>query len=332
MIERNEVNMKSKGGSELQAERLYKYVPKELTDQFQVTLSRVRDLDENKFRIYWIHDLPFDPELKHMSNQSSLDRFHEIVFCSQWQYNQFQLVHNIPFQRNIRVINSGIVPIEYKPRDNKQIRLIYTSTPQRGLEILIPVFDALTKAYPNLDLHLDVFSSFKIYGWDEADKSFEPLYKMCRDHPNITYHGFQPNEVVREYLQKAHILAYPSIWMECNSASIAEAMSAGCMVVAPNYGGIVDGTGALGVHYQWLEDKNQHAQEFYGVLHAAITHVQTEDQQNYLQFVKMYADNRYNITRFAGTWKSLMESVIQRNPPKSLRPVDSGNYFQYKTL
>ena len=328
MIERNEVNKNSKGGSELQAERVRSYIPEDLLNQFQITTTRVRDLDEDKYRVYWIQDLPWDPELTHLSNKSSVDRFHEIVFCSQWQYNQFQLIHNIPYQSNIKVINNGVVPIDFDPKGDETIRLIYTSTPQRGLEILLPVFDALSKEFPNI--HLDVFSSFKIYGWDESDKQYEPLYNMCRDHPNITYHGFQPNEIVRDFLKRAHIFAYPSIWMECNSMAIAEAMSAGCMVIAPNYGGIVDGTGALGVHYQWVDNKQEHAQIFYNILKAAIGNVTNEEQQNYLNFVKVYADNRYNMDRIGLTWKALLESVVARNPSKSLTSTTSGKFFEYK--
>lgn len=329
MIERNEINKNSRGGSELQAERVRSYIPEDLLNQFQITTTRVRDLDEDKYRVYWIQDLPWDPELTHLADKSSVDRFHEIVFCSQWQYNQFQLIHNIPYQTNIKVINNGVVPIDLLPKSDETIRLIYTSTPQRGLEILLPVFDALSKEFPNI--HLDVFSSFKIYGWDESDRQYEQLYNTCRDHPNITYHGFQPNEVVREYLQKAHIFAYPSIWMECNSMAIAEAMSAGCMVIAPNYGGIVDGTGALGIHYQWVPDKQEHAQIFYNILKTAVNTVTSEEQQNYLNFVKVYADNRYSMDRIGLTWKSLLESVVARNPSKSLTLTASGKFFQYKS-
>jgi hypothetical protein len=62
------------------------------------------------------------------------------------------------------VLESGIEPAPESclQKDNDTIRLVYTSTPQRGLEILVPVFKYLTERHKNI--HLDVFSSFKIYG------------------------------------------------------------------------------------------------------------------------------------------------------------------------
>ena len=79
-------------------------------------------------------------------------------------------------------MESGIEPAPadvFDMKDKEKIRLVYTSTPQRGLEILVPVFEKLAEVHP--DIHLDVFSSFKIYGWDDADKQFEPLYNRIRD-------------------------------------------------------------------------------------------------------------------------------------------------------
>jgi len=328
-FKRNEQNAKSQGGSELMAERLFSYLPTELTDQFQFTLSRVRELEEDKYRIYWVHDLPWDPELQHLKESSSIARFHKIVFCGNWQYNQFQNVLNIPFSPDISVINTGIIPLQPIAKDINTIRLIYTSTPQRGLEILIPVFEELCKHFPNI--HLDVFSSFKIYGWEQRDADYEILYDRCRNHPNITYHGFQSNDVVRSYVEKAHILAYPSIWMECNSQSIAEAMSGGAMVVAPNYGGIVEGTGNLAMTYTFLEDKNAHANLFFQMMVHAIRTVNTEEMQNYLQLVKMYADHRYHINNISKIWENLLESVVATAPSKSLAPIRAtSNYFEYK--
>jgi glycosyltransferase involved in cell wall biosynthesis len=328
MYSKNELNSKARGGSELMAERLLTRLPEELVNEFQFILSRVRDIDESKFRIYWVHDLPWDPETNHLKNQTSIDRFHQIVFCGDWQYNQFQNICKLPWQSNIRVINNGIIPFSPEgKKSNEEIRLIYTSTPQRGLEILLPVFDALSKKYDNI--HLDVFSSFKIYGWEERDKSYEPLYDMARNHPKITYHGFQPNEVVREHLEKAHILAYPSIWMECNSLAVIEAMSAGVMCVHPNYGGIVDSTGNLSISYPWLEDKNAHANEFYQVMCYAIENVLNDDLQNYLKFVKIYADQRYNIDGISSRWRGLLGSIVAQNPSKEI-PKAPTSYFNYK--
>lgn len=315
-FERNELNKNSKGGTERMMEGLYSRIDPELMSKFQIIPSRVRELQNDKIRIYWLHDLPGDPETNHLKDQSSRDRFHKIVYCGNWQMTQYQGQLNIPHDQHTCVLETATTPLPWQPKSKEEVRLVYTSTPQRGLEILIPVFEELCKTHDNIVL--DVFSSFKIYGWDDYDKQFEPLYERCRQHPKINYHGFAPNEVVRETVQKAHILAYPSIWLECNSASIIEAMSAGVMCVHPNYGGLVDTSGGLTTMYNWDKDVNTHANIFYSVLDHAISSVNNDQVQNYLKFVKEYADTRYSWNKIAAQWTGLLNQLADTYKDKDL--------------
>lgn len=333
-IEENEISVNSNGGTELVkrglGERLEKASPG-ILDDFQIICSRVRELKDDKIRIYWLHDLPEDPETNHLSKKDSRDRFHHLTFCGEWQYNRYRDYLGIGYSEKHSVIDNGIEPIELLPKPKDEIRLIYTSTPQRGLAILVPVFEALCEKYDNITL--DVFSSFGIYGWKESDKPFEDLFEKCRQHPKINYHGFQPNAIVREHLQKAHIFAYPSIWMECNSVATMEAMSAGCLVVTPNYGGLVDTTGKITMMYQGDSDPQVHAQKFYNSLDHAISIAQNEQTVSYTKFVKAYADSRYNWNNVTFQWMTLLTELKHRYADVESRrlPVVSENVISYKT-
>src|SRR5690606_2058708 len=115
-----------------------------------------------------------------------------IIFVSNWQQHTYNMVLGVPFAES-RVIRNGITTTEFKPKDNEgPIRLIYHTTPHRGLELLIPAFIEASKHY---DLHLDVFSSFDAYGWGERDQQYEELFNLISEQNNITNHGFQTNEV-----------------------------------------------------------------------------------------------------------------------------------------
>lgn len=324
----NEISKNSKGGTELMKMGLEERLPAELLEDFQIICSRVRKIEEDKIRVYWLHDLPEDPETNHLKDEASRDRFHKIVFCGNWQYNRYVDYLGIPPSDKCITLETAIEPITFDPKPMDEIRLIYTSTPQRGLELLVPVFEELCKKHDNIVL--DVFSSFNIYGWPDSDKHFEALFERCRKHPKINYHGAQPNDVVREALKKAHILAYPSIWMECNSRSVIEAMSAGALCVHPNLAGLADTSGALNFTYQWDHDKSVHANKFFGVLDHAITSVKQEELQNYLKFVKVYADSRYNWTKVASQWKDMLEGLKQRYPTVESRKIPA-EMFTYRT-
>jgi glycosyltransferase involved in cell wall biosynthesis len=320
-FEVNEISANSKGGTELMRMGLEERLPAELLEDFQIICSRVRKIEEDKIRIYWLHDLPEDPETNHLKESVSRDRFHKMVFCGNWQYNRYRDYLSVPHDDSGIVLETAIDPIDFEPKSKDEVRLIYTSTPQRGLELLVPAFIELCKKHDNIVL--DVFSSFNIYGWADSDKQFEKLFDVCRNHPKINYHGAQPNEVVREALKKAHILAYPSIWMECNSRSVIEAMSAGALCVHPNFAGLPDTAGGMNFMYQWDEDKRKHLNKFYGSLDNAISIVNQEEVQNYLRLVKMYADSRYNWDKVAQQWHDLLTALKAKYPTAESRKIPS---------
>jgi len=322
----NEISVNSKGGTELLKMELEKRLPEGLIDDFQIICSRVRQIEDDKIKVYWLHDLPEDPETSHLKNSESRDRFHQLVFCGQWQYTRYRDYLGVPHDQNSLVIDNGVQPLDTHQKPKGEVRLVYFSTPQRGLEILVPVFEELCKRHENIVL--DVFSSYSIYGWHDADKRFEEVFERCRQHPKINYHGTQSNEVVREALKNAHIMAYPSIWMECNSRAVIEAMSAGLLCVHPNYGGLVDTSGGMNMMYQWDTDINRHANVFAGVLSHAIDTVQTEQTQNYLRLVKTYADTRFSWDRIAPQWIGLLNNLKQRYPTLESRKMQP--MFTYK--
>jgi len=323
-----EMQKKSNGGTEQTCRMIESNLSPEVLKDFQIIPSRVTELLEDKIRVYHCHDLAHDPEIAHLRDQSSRDRFHKIVCCGNWQWNQYHTHLGLPYDAKTVVIETPIEPIPYMEKPKDKIRLIYTSTPQRGLGILVPVFVELAKRYPNI--HLDVFSSFSIYGWDQADDPYKALFDICKTHPQITYHGSQPNDVVREHLQKAHIFAYPSIWQECNSRSLIEAMSAGCMCVHSNLAGLSDTAGGMTSMYHLEEDVNKHAAKFYHILDNAIRMTHQENVINFLQFVKQYADVRFNIRRIAAQWNDLLTSLASEYPTVESRALPK-QMFRYKT-
>lgn len=323
----NDMQQKSNGGTEQTCRMIQSNLPADLLEDFQIIPSRVRNIKEDKIRIYHLHDLPEDPETNHLKEQTSRDRFHKMVFCGHWQYNRYINFLGVPQNDKCAVIETPIQPIEYVEKSKDEIRLIYTSTPQRGLALLVPVFEELAKKYDNI--YLDVFSSFAIYGWSDADKQFQELFDRCKNHPRIVYHGSSPNEKVRETLQKAHIFAYPSIWYECNSRALIEAMSAGVLCLHPNLAGLSDTSGSLTSMYQYIEDHNAHANKFYHLLDQAISIVNEDNTQNYLRYVKTYADNRFNIGKIARQWEDVLRGLKEQYPSAAVRGIPK-EMFRYK--
>lgn len=319
----DELSAKAMGGTELMGSRLESSFDPEFLSNFQIIRSRVRDLDPTKIRILWLHDLPDDPESHHLAN-GGWNKFHCLVFVSNWQMQAYIAKYDIPYSRCV-VLQNAIYPIEAHEKPKDKISLAYWSTPHRGLNILVPVFEKLCETHPNIELN--VFSSFNIYGWPERDKPFEELFERCKQHPQINYYGSLPNHELREHLKKNHILAYPSTWVETSCLVLIEAMSAGMLCIHPNLGALYETASNWTSMYQFQENPNVHAGHFYRYLDDALSYLYNPEIQSRIESQKTFADIFYNWTIRQTQWKALLDSLIDL--PRDL-PEAKSQSFVYK--
>jgi glycosyltransferase involved in cell wall biosynthesis len=305
----SDVNQTSNGGTELLARKLEALMDPALMENFQIVPSRLRgELDESKIRIFWAHDLADDPESAHLAKEG-WRKYHKLVFVSNYQMQTYIAKFNIPWNR-CQVILNAVEPLDYiEDKDNSTIRLVYHSTPHRGLNLLVPVFKKLTETNP--DIRLDVFSSFHLYGWGDNDTPFQPVFDAMKDNENITNHGTVTNDVIRSTLSNAHIHAYPSTWVETSCLCLMEAMSAGLMCVHPNLGALPETAANWTMQYQWDEDQNRHASMFYHTLQHAISVVRENRNLGQLKSQRAYANVFYNWNLRKMQWETFLQSLLE---------------------
>ena len=308
----DELSSNAMGGTEMQKYALFHKLDPELRDKFQFICSRVRDIDPELIPILWLHDLWQDPEAMRLKDPAFRKPFGKMVFVSEWQRDSYVKNLGIP-KADTHVIRNAIEPFTldsmwHKPTPNP-IRLIYHTTPHRGLELLIPVFEYIWERCSQ-NIILDVYSSFNIYGWPQRDAQYEELFERCRQHPGIIYHGYQPNDVIRAALKKTHIFAYPSIWQETSCIAMIEAMSAGCYCIAPNYGALQETMGGYGLCYEWFKDMDSHAITFTAALIHTIRKIESgelswPDEAFEAQYHRFHLD--YNWSHRIDQWESFLE-------------------------
>lgn len=312
-MEVNELSQNAKGGTELMLEALHNNLPKDLMDHFQIIPSRVREVDDSKIKIYWLHDLPGDPESEHLRN-GGWNRFDKLVFVSNWQMQAYQQHYGLPWYKCV-VLHNAIDPIPAVEKPKDKIKLIYHTTPHRGLNILCSVYDQLCDEFDNIEL--DVYSSFKIYGWEQRDEPYRELIDYCKQHPKINYHGSVPNAEIRKALQQAHIYAYPNIWQETSCISLIEAMSAGLFCIHPNYAALYETASNWTWMYQWHENPKDHAKLFYELTSNAIRLYNHPDTTTTLHAQKAYVDAFYGWHNRKNQWQNLLVSML-----KDLKRID----------
>jgi glycosyltransferase involved in cell wall biosynthesis len=307
------------GGTQLMGRWLEQRLPAELLGKFQIHLSRFAAADPDRIQIFWTHEhvAPTDPELAHLAD-GGWRKFHRIVFVSNWQAQAYISYFGIPWSRCL-VLHNAIEPLavgadRFDPLPaGRPIRLIYTSVPWRGLTILCKVFNKICEERE--DVELDVYSSFKLYGWDDPPQYLD-LFDALQRNARARYHGAVPNQQVREALASSHVFAYPSVWPETSCLCLMEAMSAGLACVHPNYGALYETAADTTMMYQWQEHPATHAAVFHQALTTAINAVRNGDKEflSRLASQKSYADEHYNWERRAAQWEEFLRSIAHLPP------------------
>lgn len=315
-IKRNETTVNAMGGTELLAYDLHRNVPQDILKEFQIVSSRKRELDPTKIRIFWCHDLPGDPESEFLRQQNNHSLFHKYVFVSNWQMQQYIGAYGLPWNKCI-VLQNAITPIPECTKSKDKINLVYFSTPHRGLDILVPVFEKLCEVYKNI--HLDVYSSFNLYGWPARDAPFKNLFNRITEHPNMTNHGSITHDGIIKALQNSHILAYPSTWPETSCLVLLESMSAGLLCVHPNYAALYETAANWTMMYQYNENKNEHAAIFYDVLCNAIEKINTNEAVSSIESTKKYVDIFYSWQNRSIEWQAFLSSLLRNVKDRSIK-------------
>lgn len=224
-----------KGGSDIMLDGLKRHVNLDGINIIQ-SVCRENLIDLDKKNILWQH-LPADQlyvqGIRDKYFQRQLDA---TVMVSNWQHERYRLMHQIPLN-NVFVIKNAIEPIEFIPRSNDKVKVIYASAPYRGLDVMLAAFEYLNRD----DVELDVYSSTIIYGSDyveyEGDK-YEPLFQKARELKNVSYKGYAPHDNLIKALQNADILAYPCTFEETSCLTAIEGLAAGCQVITTNIGAL----------------------------------------------------------------------------------------------
>jgi glycosyltransferase involved in cell wall biosynthesis len=191
-----------------------------------------------------------------------------------------------------------------------KIKLLYTSTPWRGLIILLKAIEVLNKTRD--DFEVDIYSSTKIYGskFDENEKDkFTDLFEKCKNTKNVNYHGYTFNGEIRRAVEKAHIYAYPSIFEETSCLAIIEAMSAGCHVVTTNYGALPETCGEFATMIEFDSSGQNLIERYAETLNSVIDNYRDNLYKDDLEMQIKYYNKNYSWETRIQEWKNFLNYV-----------------------
>ena len=307
---------KPRGGTELLLESLHQCLEPEALDGINLILSSTDPslLKASQINVLWNHhsyDQAAVANLRHQKYLAAIDHF---VYVSHWQYEKFRMAFKIPDGKST-VIKNAIRSLDLVKKPPK-LKLIYASTPWRGLKVLLDSFEQLNRD----EVELDIYSSTIIYGpeFDRQNRAtFEPLFERARGMKNVNYKGYAPNSAVREALQSSHILAYPSIWQETSCLTAIEAAMAGCHVVTTNFGALPETLAEWGTYVTIDGDESALTRRYTAALQKSVDEFWDLEVQRRLQAQHEYFKRFYAWEVRQSQWRDFLTSL--RTNARSVR-------------
>lgn len=170
---------------------------------------------------------------------------------SHWQGNIISQVSNFPIEKVHVLSNAVHLPYYQEKVERRRKRLIYSSTPVRGLQFMPQIYRTLKVKHPDLELY--VFSSFDRYSQDwppqsrYEDKPYDTLFEELKSLPGcVVKKSLLQKDLAKEFM-KASILTYPTAFPETCCNTTLEAQAAGCAIVTSDLASLRETVGNAGI-------------------------------------------------------------------------------------
>ena len=213
--------------------------------------------------VLWTQHAADQPAVKGLSHGSVRSDWDALVAVSGWHRDTLIKRFDLDPTRVMTLRNAIAPRFESLFADEAHLRcekagppvLTYTSTPFRGLAVLIEAFPELRKFDPALTLR--VFSSMQVYQHSAERDAYAALYARCRETNGVDYRGSIPQPELAAELRSATALAYPSTFAETSCIAVMEALAAGLLVVTTDLGALGETSLGYGVLAPPLGDESR---------------------------------------------------------------------------
>jgi glycosyltransferase involved in cell wall biosynthesis len=223
----------------------------------------------------------------------------DLVVCvSGWQRKQLMKHLGLGAEKSVVLRNAMAPAFEnlFASRDalaqakSGPLRLAYTSTPFRGLDILLEVFPSFRARRPGATL--DVYSSMAVY--QTPNDPHQDLYRKARSLAGVNYAGSIPQVALAGALSKAHILSYPNTFPETSCIAVMEALGAGLRVVTSELGALPETTGGHARLVPMGKNRDDYVGRFRKALQAPYA-IESEADRAYGQVVEMNRTSTWRV-------------------------------------
>lgn len=181
--------------------------------------------------VLWNHMRPDQPAMLHMFKTETLNALDRIVYVSESQRQSFvdarPVNQPLPLAGSHTIVIGNAIAPNFENMFSSALEILetkkckggYTSTPYRGLAVLSKI----------QEIPIEVYSSMRVYQGD--DTVFQTMYDSLKNNDCLELKGSVSQKDLAKHMRSIAFLVYPSIFTECHSIALIEAMAAGLKVI-----------------------------------------------------------------------------------------------------
>lgn len=270
----------------------------------------VRDLVGARVPIVlWVHADTDARSTSVLKDEDIANRFSAFAFVSEWQRQRYLATFALPSSKT-RVLRHAVAPPFERRSDRGEPvlpamqdppLLVYTSTPTRGLSLLVDCWPEIRRHSPRA--RLKVFSSMGVYNTPDSDDLLR-LYDRCRASPGIEYGGSIPQPKLAQEMKGATVFAYPTRFAETACIAALEAMAAGAVVISSDHGALSETTNGFGRLIAADPDQSRFLARFAAVVGSVLDQIAARDAtlERDLRAQVAFINERCTWRRRGGEW------------------------------
>lgn len=276
-----------------------------------------------KFTMVWMHDVPNNPDF----TEERVEKVDKIAVLSEYHKSLLRMYKDGIFEKmpekKVFLTSNGIPEINVKPWKGNPHRIIYSSSPDRGLQYLLRNWGTIRKEVSDAELHI-------FYGWDvydaihrgnpERERWKKQVMQMMKQD-GIVYHGRVGHDALHYEMSKSGIWAYPTDFTEISCITAMKAQKLGAIPVVTDYAALTE-TVKNGLRVDVDIETEEGQKEYFDSLIALLK--DTKKQEEIREPMMKWAADYFNWSNVAKLWDERLRVELQ-NPERKL---EDGNADQ----
>lgn len=219
-----------------------------------------------RLKLFWTGDAPDQVHNFGIGDRRVAKIVHGLLTVSDWHSKVLSEESGYPIDQCFAIRNGIHLP--YFPAPDyrlKQPRLMYASTPFRGLEHLVRLFPQIRAEVPEAELH--VFSGFDVYKGKteyspDVQARYQGVFDALQKMEGVVLRGNVKQAELAAEFGIAKVLAYPNTFKETSCIVVMEAQASGCVPVTSALGALPETVGECGVTISGLPGEGEYDKQF----------------------------------------------------------------------